>query len=228
MVDLFLGKVLVKNNKDRDELDTEREIVLRLQNRILMLFFGSGECEKCQEFAPTLKDFYKKLTDEFYVERSAQLVLLYVSLDSSEDQQEKFLKELPKRCLFLAYEDPYRQELSEMFEVQDLPRVVVLRPDCSVLTPNAAEEICKLGQDCYRNWQEGAELIDRNFMMNEEFDEGKMRSMTDPIRRVKYKVEEQKKKKKKKKKKKDGVSVEEEEEDEDGDEDGNDGGGGWG
>ncbi len=112
------------------------------------------------------------------------------------------------------------RELSVMFEVQDLPRVLVLRPDCSVLTPDAVAEICKLGPDCYRNWQEGAELIDRNFMMNEEFDEGKMRSMTDPFRRVKYKVED----KKKKKKKKDGVSVEEE----DGDEDGNDGGGGGG
>lgn len=107
MVDLFFDKVLVKNNKDRDELDTEREIILRLQNRILMLFFGSGDCEKCQEFAATLKDFFKKLTDEFYVERSAQLVLLYISLDTSEEQQDRFLKILPKRCLFLPFQDPY-------------------------------------------------------------------------------------------------------------------------
>ncbi|XP_051993676.1 nucleoredoxin-like protein 1 [Xyrauchen texanus] len=218
MVDLFLGKVLVKNNKDKDELDTEREIILRLQNRILMLFFGSGECEKCQDFAPMIKDFYKKLTDEFYVERSAQLVLLYISLDSSEEQQEKFLKELPKRCLFLPYEDTYRKELGVMFEVQDLPTVVVLRPDCSILSPNAVTEISTLGTDCYRNWQEGAELIDRNFMMNEEFDESKMRSMTDPIRRLKYKVEDKKKKEKKK-----GMNAEDDNEDE------NDGGGGpWG
>lgn len=109
MVDLFFDKVLVKNNKDRDELDTEREIILRLQNRILMLFFGSGDCERCQDFAPTLKDFFKKLTDEFYVERSAQLVLLYISLDTSEEQQDKFLKELPKRCLFLPFQDTYRK-----------------------------------------------------------------------------------------------------------------------
>lgn len=109
MVDLFFDKVLVKNNKDRDELDTEREIILRLQNRILMLFFGSADCERCQEFAPTLKDFFKKLTDEFYVERSAQLVLLYISLDTSEEQQDRFLKELPKRCLFLPFQDPYRK-----------------------------------------------------------------------------------------------------------------------
>ncbi|TRY92138.1 hypothetical protein DNTS_031452 [Danionella cerebrum] len=212
MVDLFLGKVLVKNNKDRDELDTEREIILRLQNKILMLFFGSGDCEKCQDFAPTLKTFFKKLTDEFYVERSAQLVLVYISLDSNEDQQDKFLKELPKRCLFLSFEDPYRHELCEMFEVQDLPRLVVLRPDCSVLSPNAVSEICTLGPDCFQNWQEGAELIDRNFMMNEDFDTGKMRSLTDPIRRLKYKVEDEKKNKKKRN-------------DDDDDED--DGGGPW-
>lgn len=30
-------------------------------------------------------------------------------MDQSEEQQETFLKELPKKCLFLAYEDPYRR-----------------------------------------------------------------------------------------------------------------------
>lgn len=32
-----------------------------------------------------------------------------VSLDESEEQQDNFLKELPKKSLFLAYEDPYRR-----------------------------------------------------------------------------------------------------------------------
>ncbi|KAM7418829.1 hypothetical protein PAMA_016112 [Pampus argenteus] len=200
MVDLFVDRVLVKNNKDQDELDTEREITMRLQNRILMLFFASAACESCQEFAPTLTDFYKRLTDEFYVDRSAQLVLLYISLDQSEEQQESFLKELPKRCLFLAYEDPYRRELEAMFNVEELPTVVVLRPDCTILIPNAVEEILRLGPDCYQNWQEAAELIDRNFMINEDFEEKSMRSFSDPIRRLKYKVEDDKKKKKKKRK----------------------------
>ncbi|KAM3864605.1 nucleoredoxin-like protein 1 [Diretmus argenteus] len=197
MVDLFTDRVLVRNNKDQDELDTDRELVLRLQNRILMLFFASDACERCQEFAPTLKEFFTQLTDEYYVDRSAQLVLLYISLDQSEEQQESFLKELPKKCLFLAYEDPYRRELEAMFEVKELPTLVVLRPDCSVLTLNAVEEICRLGPDCYRNWQEAAEVIDRNFLINETFDEKSMRSFRDPIRRLKYKVDDDKKKKKK-------------------------------
>lgn len=99
-----------------------------------------------------------------------------------------------------------------MFEVEEVPTVVVLRPDCSVLSPNAVMEICSLGPDCYHNWQEAAELIDRNFLMNEEYDESKRRSFTDAIRRQKYKVEDKKKKKKK--------DAEEEEDD--------DGGGTWG
>lgn len=78
MVDLFIDRVLVKNNKNQDELDTENEIIMRLQNRILMLFFASATCERCQQFAPTLADFFKQLTDESYVDRSAQLVLLYI------------------------------------------------------------------------------------------------------------------------------------------------------
>ncbi|XP_032399389.1 nucleoredoxin-like protein 1 [Etheostoma spectabile] len=198
MVDLFVDRVLVKNNTDHDELDTEREIVTRLQNRILMLCFASAACESCQQFAPTLTDFFERLTDEFYVDRGAQLVLLYISLDQSEEQQESFLKELPKKCLFLAYEDPYRRELKAMFNVEELPTVVVLRPDCSILIPNAVKEILCHGPDCYRNWQEAAELIDRNFMISEDSEGKSMRSLSDPVRRLKYKVEDKKKKKKKK------------------------------
>lgn len=84
MVDLFVDRVLVKNNRDQDELDTEREIVMRLQNRILMLFFGSAGSESCQQFAPTLTNFFKRLTDESYVDRSAQLVLLCIRYNTSE------------------------------------------------------------------------------------------------------------------------------------------------
>lgn len=197
MVDLFVDRVLVKNNRDQDELDTEHEIEARLQNRIVMLFFGSASCDSCLQFAPALTDFFKRLTDEFYVDRSAQLVLLYISMDQSEEEQESFLKELPKRCLFLAYEDPYRRELEEMFNIEDLPTVVVLRPDGSILIPNAVDEILRLGPDCYKNWQEAAHIIDRNFMISDDISDKSMRSLTDPIRRLKYKVENKKKQKKK-------------------------------
>lgn len=80
--------------------------------------------------------------------------------------------------------------------MKDLPTVVVLRPDGSILSTNAVNDICRLGSDCFRNWQESAELIQRTFMLNEEFDDLNLRSATDPVRRLKYKTEDDKRKKK--------------------------------
>ena len=78
MVDLFLNRVLVENNTDQDELNTEREIVGILENRILMLFFASSECENCQEFLPVLNDFFKRLKDPAYIEYPKLLALVYI------------------------------------------------------------------------------------------------------------------------------------------------------
>lgn len=91
------------------------------------------------------------------------------------------------------------RQLEAMFNVEELPTVAVLRPDGSVLIPNAVEEILCLGPDCYRNWQEAAEIIDRSFMISEDFEGRSMRSLSDPVRRLKYKVEDEKKKETKKK-----------------------------
>lgn len=139
MVDLFLNRVLVENNSDQNELNTEREIIGILENRILLLFFASAECEKCQKFVPVLNTFFKKLKDPAYIEYPKLLALIYIrspslpicifffpitsplddsliwspffisSLDRSEEQQQKVLRELHKRTLFLPFDDPYRK-----------------------------------------------------------------------------------------------------------------------
>ncbi|XP_061625472.1 nucleoredoxin-like protein 1 isoform X2 [Phyllopteryx taeniolatus] len=195
MVDFFVNRVLVENNWDQDELNTEREIVGILENRILLLLFASAECGKCKEFVPVLNDFFKRLKDPAYIEYPRLLALIYISLDQSEEQQGRFLKEMHKKVLFLAFEDPYRKELQAKFKVKDVPTVVVLRPDGSVLSPNAVQDIYRLGSECFLNWQESSELIERSFMLNEEFDNLNMRSATDPVRRLKYKTEDDKRKK---------------------------------
>lgn len=81
-----------------------------------------------------------------------------------------------------------------MFQVKDLPTVIVLRPDGSVLSPNVVQEISRLGTDCFQNWQESAKLIERTFMLNEDFHDPNLRSATDPVRRLKYKTEDDKRK----------------------------------
>nr|XP_034957408.1 nucleoredoxin-like protein 1 [Zootoca vivipara] len=109
MAVIFTNKTLIVNNKDKDKLELERELTRALENKIMLLYFGSGECLRCQEFAPILKEFFVRLTDEFYVERASQLVLVFVSLDETEEKQDKFLKTMPKRWLFLPFQDEFRR-----------------------------------------------------------------------------------------------------------------------
>uniref|UniRef100_A0A8C8SA94 Nucleoredoxin like 1 n=1 Tax=Pelusios castaneus TaxID=367368 RepID=A0A8C8SA94_9SAUR len=195
MVSLFTGRVLITNNKERDKVDTERELSQRLENKVVLLYFGSGECARCQEFSPVLKDFFVRLTDEFYVERASQLILVYVSQDETEEKQEKFLKTMPKRWLFLPFQDAFKRALGLRFAVSNTPAVVVLKPSGEVIVGNAVEEIRYMGTACFRNWQEAAELVDRSFLSAEDFDELAKRSITDPIRRLKYKLDKKRRKK---------------------------------
>ncbi|EHH29794.1 Thioredoxin-like protein 6, partial [Macaca mulatta] len=139
MASLFSGRILICNNNDQDELDTEAEVSRRLENRLVLLFFGAGACPQCQAFVPILKDFFVRLTDEFYVLRAAQLALVYVSQDSTEEQQDLFLKDMPKKWLFLPFEDELRRDLGRQFSVERLPAVVVLKPDGDVLTRDGAD-----------------------------------------------------------------------------------------
>lgn len=74
----------------------------------------------------------------------------------------------------------------------DPPVVVVLKPNGEVITANAVEEIKQLGTICFQNWQEAAELVDRNFLLAQDFDNVALKSFTDPIRRLKYKLEKKK------------------------------------
>ncbi|XP_075714829.1 nucleoredoxin-like protein 1 isoform X2 [Rhinoderma darwinii] len=195
MAGLFLGKVLVKNNRDQDELDTEREVWERLENRILLLYFAESGCSRCQEFAPFLKEFFTKLTDEFYVNRSSQVALIYVSLDRNEEAHDSFIKDMPKRWLLVPFEDEeFRRDLEVQFSVSEVPVLVVLKPSGQIISPNAVDEVVRLGTPCFQNWQEVSEIIDRSFLLPEFCDSTASRSISDPIRRIKYKVESTKKK----------------------------------
>ncbi|XP_074786243.1 nucleoredoxin-like protein 1 [Athene noctua] len=188
MAALFTGKILMAN-REQDEVETERELGRALENKVLLLYFGSGQCPRCRQFSPLLKDFFVRLTDEFYVERASQLVLVYVSRDETQQQQSAFLRTMPRRWLAVPFGDTFKRELELRFGVSEVPAVVVLKPNGEIIARNAVEEIQRLGPACFRNWQEAAELIDRNFLLAEDFDDWTRRSITDPIRRLKYKLD---------------------------------------
>ncbi|NXT21300.1 NXNL1 protein, partial [Syrrhaptes paradoxus] len=192
MAALFAGKILTVN-REQDEVETERELLRALENKVLLLYFASAQCPRCRRFSPLLKEFFVRLTDEFYVERASQLALVYVSRDETEEQQSAFLQTMPRRWLALPFGDAFKRELEERFGVAEVPAVVVLRPDGGLIAPNAAEEIRRRGPACFPRWREAAQLLDRGFLLAEEPEAGTRRSITDPLRRRKYRLQKNKK-----------------------------------
>ncbi|NXX98670.1 NXNL1 protein, partial [Centropus bengalensis] len=191
MASLFTGKVLMAN-REEDEVETERELTRALENKVLLLYFASARCPRCQKFSRLLKEFFLRLTDEFYVERASQLALVYVSRDESEEEQRDFLRSMPKRWLAVPFGDDFKRELELRFAVAEVPAVVVLKPSGDVIAGNAVEEIRRLGPTCFQNWREAAELVDRNFLLAEDPEDWSRRSITDPLRRLKYKLDKKK------------------------------------
>ncbi|NXF95425.1 NXNL1 protein, partial [Eubucco bourcierii] len=187
MASLFTGRLLLAD-RDRAELDTERELSSALDNKVLLLYFGSGQCPRCQSFSLLLRDFFLRLTDEFYVERASQLGLVYISRDESQEQQRQFLRRMPRRWLALPTGDSFSRELELRFSVRSVPAVVVLKPSGEVLVRDAVAEIERLGPAAFRGWQEAAELLDRSFSLAQDWERSSARSLTDPLRRLRYKL----------------------------------------
>ncbi|XP_039552801.1 nucleoredoxin-like protein 1, partial [Passer montanus] len=83
---------------------------------------------------------------------------------------------------------PSRRELAQRFGVSALPAVVVLAPSGAVLVPDAVPEIRERGPRCFPGWRQAAELLDRNFQECQEPQGPPRRSLTEPLRRRKYRL----------------------------------------
>ncbi|XP_066426636.1 nucleoredoxin-like protein 1 [Molothrus aeneus] len=191
---LFAGRALLCRGSER-RLDTERELRAALDNRLLLLLFGSARCPRCREFEPRLRRFWSRLTDPAHVERPEQLRLVYLGQERSEREHREYLQAMPRTWMALPYrEAAFGRDLAARFGVSQLPAVVVLAPSGAVLVPDAVREIRDLGPSCFQGWRQAAELLDRNFQEPQEQEQERplpRRSLTEPLRRRKYRISEE-------------------------------------
>ncbi|XP_058717868.1 nucleoredoxin-like protein 1 isoform X2 [Poecile atricapillus] len=187
---LFSGRSLL-TRRPEVRLDTERELRRALENRVLLLLFSARHCPRCRGFEPRLRRFWSRLTDPAHVERPEQVSLVYLGMDRCEQEHREYVRNMPRGWMALPYGDELARELQLRFGVSEPPAVVVLDPGGSVLAGNAVREIRDSGASCFRGWRDAAELLDRNFQEAEE-DEGSIRrSLTEPLRRLKYRLRDQ-------------------------------------
>ncbi|KAL1236190.1 putative nucleoredoxin [Trichinella spiralis] len=98
------------------------------------LYFSAHWCPPCRSFTPVLKDFYEEVGDKDFE-------VIFVSFDRSEADLATYLNEAHGDWCYLPFGDPLIRELSELYNVQGIPALIVIKSSGEVVTNNGRSEV---------------------------------------------------------------------------------------
>lgn len=107
-----------------------------LAGKTIGLYFGAHWCPPCRTFASMLAEAYSELRDESFQ-------IIFISTDRDEDEFRSSLEGMP--WLAIPYADKTRYDLSRIFDVKGIPRLVLLGPDGKVLKTDGRAMISSYG-----------------------------------------------------------------------------------
>ena len=114
-----------------------------LEGKVIGLYFAANWYPKCEAFTPVLAAAYRQLKD-----RGASFEVVFVSCDEDQPSFERFHHGMPWPAV--PFSDlRCKKGLSDAFQVEGIPRLVVLAPDGLVICPDAAELVHRYGDQAF-------------------------------------------------------------------------------
>eukprot|EP00939_MAST-03C_sp_MAST-3C-sp1_P004723 g4723.t1 len=109
---------------------------------IVALYFSAHWCGPCRAFTPQLAGYYKEL-------RAAgkKFEIVFVSSDKDNASFQSYFAEMPWKALDFAHRD-LKTKLSEMYEVEGIPTLVLLKPDGSLISTDG-RSLVSAGADAF-------------------------------------------------------------------------------
>ncbi|XP_067678658.1 nucleoredoxin-like protein 2 [Haliotis asinina] len=149
------------------------------KKRVTAVYFSASWCPPCQKFTPLLKQMYEDLRN-----RNAPLQVIFVSFDRTKEMMKEYFLNCHGDWLAVPYDDPQREQLADKFNINAIPKLVVLRPDGEVITMRGRKDVQDKGMICFRSWQSAASLADnvslrRTFSETRGFTETRLDGETD-------------------------------------------------
>lgn len=120
----IIGNELIDNkNKNYDLKELTKK-------KYFGLYFSAKWCGPCRKFTPKLIEFYDKV-ENFEV--------IFISLDSDETEFNDYFSKMPWKSL--PFDNEKSEKLSEFFNVQGIPSLVLVDYDGNLLTSKGKELI---------------------------------------------------------------------------------------
>jgi nucleoredoxin len=114
-----------------------------IEDKIIGLYFAANWYPKCEAFTPVLAAAYRRLK-----ERGAGFEVVLVSCDEDRPSFERFHRTMPWPAVPFG-DLQCKKRLSERFQVEGIPRLVVLAPDVEVVHADAADLVHRYGEGAF-------------------------------------------------------------------------------
>ena len=118
----------------------------QLEGKYVGLYFSAGWCPPCRAFTPHLVDFRNEHADDFEV--------VFVSFDKSNTEKQHYIRknEMPWPSIPGAGRRDAKN-LSQMFQVQGLPTLVVIAPDGEVVSLTGRTDLMSNPETALETWK---------------------------------------------------------------------------
>ncbi|KAK1667831.1 hypothetical protein QYE76_055990 [Lolium multiflorum] len=114
-----------------------------LEGKVVALYFAANWYPRCEAFTPALAAAYGQLRD-----RGVGFEVVFVSCDEDAPSFERFHRDMPWPAV--PFGDLRRKKgLSQAFQVEGIPRLVVLAPDGEVICSDAVELVLRYGDPAF-------------------------------------------------------------------------------
>ncbi|OQR72171.1 redoxin family protein-like [Tropilaelaps mercedesae] len=138
-MDRFLSSTLLKGTLQA----AVKDVISGMQHAGLV--FASQHCPSCKNFLPFLERFRNEIAS------AHKFCVIYASSDRTLTDMQELLKKYPE-WYALPWKDPVIIELADLFDIDGIPTVVVLRQDSSVVTTQGRDDIMLLKSKAWTKW----------------------------------------------------------------------------
>lgn len=108
------------------------------EGKLIGLYFSMHNCPPCREFTPVFVELYNEINAD-----GKTMEVVFLSGDRTQEEFDTYYGEMP--WLALPKGDPRLAPIAKKYDVKGVPRLIVVKPDGTVLDQNGVRKITDEG-----------------------------------------------------------------------------------
>ena len=113
---------------------------------LIALYFSAHWCPPCKKFTPKLDEFYTTVNSN-----EKEIEIIFVSLDNSGNEFKEYYNIMPWAAV--PYDSDNRELISEFFEIQGIPSILVFTNEGKLIDKNGRNTIASKKEGAINHWK---------------------------------------------------------------------------